>query len=529
MAIISILRKNVPTKKLPGAKKPIKSHDFRDRYQVDLIDMRSDPQQDIYGVEMKWIVTCKDHSTGFTVVQAIPKKKAKYVARVLERLFSIIGYPKISHIDNGNEFTAQEIVQFLKSVKPNILSVTGRIRKPSDQGSAENVNKVVKKCNHTISDADRIDGKMPNWVRNLPRINQSINSMGGKDSNNTSPYEALFGVCYHDIVGGSLDDVRKCKTIEDCLKMYPDPTFQQTAESLCILRDDNDVEPPTSSNSDSYWDPSSNEEEDEDYNKKPAALLMDASGTNKPALDTKTQVLPSENTPVKPALDTKPPALPSANTPVQTITKILNKNEGNVSYKKTVGVNEAFASSKASLLTRGNKQYSFLFPRLECDCLLSIGDEDYLKACASTKMWWHSDFIAAFGTLVHHYNHKTGGGSTVQLMHAPYPNRRIKESELRALSPTVEVIAAVIHAAAHYAILEVLIQSRVMNVYDGLGYSTNTWLEHVYNVLTRARVLDCNRDECSFARKETTTWTLTTDGGKYAMDHSVPSIHSTAQ
>eukprot|EP00956_Cyclotella_meneghiniana_P024761 scaffold50232_cov23-Cyclotella_meneghiniana.AAC.1 len=52
-------RKNFQPKKLPGAKKPMISKNFRDRFQVDLIDMRSDAQMDIYGNLMKWICSVR--------------------------------------------------------------------------------------------------------------------------------------------------------------------------------------------------------------------------------------------------------------------------------------------------------------------------------------------------------------------------------------------------------------------------------------------------------------------------------------
>jgi hypothetical protein len=97
------VRRNMSRKTLPGAKKPIRSTSFRDRFQVDLIDMRSNPQSDVFGTEMKWIVTCKDHFTGFTGIFAIPKKEATFFVHRLGQFFAIIGYPKLFHTDNGKE------------------------------------------------------------------------------------------------------------------------------------------------------------------------------------------------------------------------------------------------------------------------------------------------------------------------------------------------------------------------------------------------------------------------------------------
>jgi hypothetical protein len=90
-----------------GAEQPIMSHRFRDRFQVDLIDMTTKPAINIYNITMRWILTMKDHFTGFTTISAIPRKRPIYVANELNIIFGIIGYPMIFHTDNGKEFTAK--------------------------------------------------------------------------------------------------------------------------------------------------------------------------------------------------------------------------------------------------------------------------------------------------------------------------------------------------------------------------------------------------------------------------------------
>ena len=83
-----------PTK---GAKKPILSLEFRDRIQVDLIDMRAMRKRYIYGNMQRWIMTVKDHLTGLVYLCALPQKKAIFVAAELEKYFGLIGYPEIFH------------------------------------------------------------------------------------------------------------------------------------------------------------------------------------------------------------------------------------------------------------------------------------------------------------------------------------------------------------------------------------------------------------------------------------------------
>jgi hypothetical protein len=80
-----------------GAKKPIISSEFHDRFQVDLIDIRSMRKKDVYCQMQRWIMTVKDHSTGLVYLAAIPRNKADYVAAVLEKYFGFVGYPHIFH------------------------------------------------------------------------------------------------------------------------------------------------------------------------------------------------------------------------------------------------------------------------------------------------------------------------------------------------------------------------------------------------------------------------------------------------
>jgi hypothetical protein len=86
---------NVPARK--GAKKPILSSEFRNCFQVDLIDMQTMRKRDVYGQMQRWIKTVKDHSTGLVYLCALPQKKATFVAAKLEKFFGFVGYPEIFH------------------------------------------------------------------------------------------------------------------------------------------------------------------------------------------------------------------------------------------------------------------------------------------------------------------------------------------------------------------------------------------------------------------------------------------------
>ncbi len=202
-----------------GSQKPIRSNGFRDRFQVDLIDFCKMRKRDPFGTVMQWIATVKDHSTGFTHVSAIPRKTAHFVAHRLQEAFGILGYPSIFHTDNGKEFTARRILRFLRSISPSIITVTGRPRQPSDQGSVEIMNKLVKRLIGSELAERRAAGDNPNWTEILGAIMSNINSQHGRMINSVSAYQAVFGQLYDQSVSCSLDDARDCWTVEQRLKV----------------------------------------------------------------------------------------------------------------------------------------------------------------------------------------------------------------------------------------------------------------------------------------------------------------------
>jgi hypothetical protein len=97
-----------------GSRKPIRSQTFRERFQLDLIDFCKLGKRDPFDVLMRWILTLKDHATGFIYLSTLPVKKALFGAYKLQEMFGVIGYPKIFHTDNGKEPTAKVILKLLR-------------------------------------------------------------------------------------------------------------------------------------------------------------------------------------------------------------------------------------------------------------------------------------------------------------------------------------------------------------------------------------------------------------------------------
>ncbi|CAF0752405.1 unnamed protein product [Brachionus calyciflorus] len=120
--------------------KPIKSTDFGNRGQIDLIDIRSLPDGGWF-----WILQDQDHTTKFCILRPLRCKEARGVAVELINIFSILGCPEILQSDNGKEFVAK-IIKELKLLWPDLKIVNGRARHPQSQGSVERANGDLKQC-----------------------------------------------------------------------------------------------------------------------------------------------------------------------------------------------------------------------------------------------------------------------------------------------------------------------------------------------------------------------------------------------
>jgi hypothetical protein len=226
---------NLSKKKLKlakGAANPIVSTQFRARILADLIDYRHDPREDINGVLMHYVLVIKDHFTKMIWLRPIQRKKAKYVAHALELLFSDIGWPLIFHTDNGNEFVAQ-VVEDMLAKEPLVCTVTGRPRKPQDQGSVERANRDVKIAIDNEIETARLKGiSNPSWLDFLPRVTSSLNNTCCYGNYNITPYSHVFGVDYDcPVFDIPLSHMGKLKTVDDLIK-YGDESMKKSLNTM---------------------------------------------------------------------------------------------------------------------------------------------------------------------------------------------------------------------------------------------------------------------------------------------------------
>lgn len=530
---------NPVKKQLKGAKKPILSQHFRDRFQVDLIDMRSKAMKDVYENTMNWILTLKDHFTQLTYLVPLPRKKASYVAYELDHIFGLIGYPSIFHTDNGKEFTANEILVLLKEYSDSIITVTGRPRTPRDQGSVESMNKLVKKIIEALENDERLKGnKTPNWTRLLGKAMQTINSKCGRAAHDVAPYKAVFGQNYHQEISCKLSDMRKCTTIEERLRLSNDDRLRSVAETCCVLDSGKQWERPE----DSYWEEGDDEiiaaSAPQDPVIDPSAATdaatsmsvsdnTDCADAHSQAADKNADVNPlvaeahsaddvaeettnsGKNTAMKDAIEAE----------VATLSQAKNVSARKYKVKYTVSqamekkntrtrkLNTPRLGKKNRMRTRLT-DYEFIYPTLHCDCclhgsaMISVGDENYLQDCSSTDRWYESDFISSFGTLACHRAHTLGEGRCIytQFITCSYPNEEVDESQCRALNSTTKRIVSAFHGDDHYVVADMDLSTNECIISDGLSFPQRKWKKHIANVLKRCKLID--RDSKVFVDEE---------------------------
>ena len=168
--------------------KPIIQKDFLERVQIDLIDMRHNPDG-----EYRYIAHFMDHFSKFHVLFPLKTKSAVEVATLLEeRVLAYFGPPNIFHSDNGREFVNQIMRSLLESWGADITLVHGRPRHSQSQGLVERGNRTVeKKIAAMKADIGLSEDNYP-WASWLPRIMYSLNTELQRTVDEV-PYKIVFG------------------------------------------------------------------------------------------------------------------------------------------------------------------------------------------------------------------------------------------------------------------------------------------------------------------------------------------------
>ncbi len=128
---------------------------------------------------------------------------------------------------------------------------------------------------------------------------------------------------------------------------------------------------------------------------------------------------------------------------------------------------------------------------LQCDfCIdggmlgIPIGDDSYGNTHHNTEIWYPSDLIAGFCSLVAHDAHTDvlpqapyQSDHRIMMVYCPYPNGEIKE--VLPIHDNATHFVSVVFNASHFAVLYYDIKARSVSVFDGLDSSIKNWEKHI--------------------------------------------------
>lgn len=156
----------------------------------------------------------------------------------------------------------------------------------------------------------------------------------------------------------------------------------------------------------------------------------------------------------------------------------------------------ACCQKKRTLQT--DDQYNFVYASFDCECcytgsfLLAIGDTDYRKACKETNRWFETDFIGGFAALTAHQSHN----KLIQLIHCQHPNSVLSQAECKGIDEDVTHVVSVLHGSGHFAVLVLTLDDKKLEIFDGLGYPLNTWVDHALHILKKCCLVDIDAKCC---------------------------------
>jgi hypothetical protein len=152
---------------------------------------------------MRWLANLKDRFTQLKHLFPVPNKEPKFVASGLCHIFGLLGYPLVHQSGNGNEVSAQEIIDMLHDMDPKTVTVTGRPRTPREQGSVERDNATVKRAiAKMVAERKRADpqnSQKHNWLSVCPLVMSGLNSATcQRGKSEVSPCLMVFGMPFDE-------------------------------------------------------------------------------------------------------------------------------------------------------------------------------------------------------------------------------------------------------------------------------------------------------------------------------------------
>jgi hypothetical protein len=110
--------------------------------------------------------------------------------------------------------------------------------------------------------------------------------------------------------------------------------------------------------------------------------------------------------------------------------------------------------------------------------------------------------VSSFAQLASHYAHitvnerfsVTDNIDVPQVIHVTYLREELEVGQYKALPQGVTRVAAIVHDADHYAVLEIFVTSKRVVVYDGLFRELLWWIDHVVSAMKRCMLIPLEAD-----------------------------------
>lgn len=201
----------------PAPIQAIVSHGPMERVQMDLIDMRQEPDGDYH-----WILHIKDHYSRFCMLYPLRQADQEEVVTCVMAWIAMLGPPTILQTDNGAEFVNEAISRVAE--EHHICIRRSAPRHPRSQGLVERANghvrRLIAKWCRRFHQA--------HWARSLPSIamacNMSVHATVGR-----SPYEVVFSrrpKVHRVTESGTVEDVAESEPV-DLPKSETDPDIER--------------------------------------------------------------------------------------------------------------------------------------------------------------------------------------------------------------------------------------------------------------------------------------------------------------
>lgn len=172
-------RKHIPKPPL----RPIIAKEPLERIKIDFTEMdESDPD-----TGDRYVLTIVDCCTKFLWMRTFPGKHAAPVARALLEIFSSEGYPTIIQFDNGKEFTAAIVKEYIHLISTEVRH--SRPKHPQTNGQIERLNGTFK-------------GLLRRMIGNVIGSPWSASAVTAAEKYN-STYHSTIGRTPHEVLRGT--------------------------------------------------------------------------------------------------------------------------------------------------------------------------------------------------------------------------------------------------------------------------------------------------------------------------------------